>query len=371
MRRAGTCRELQTGEEMLNESLDAVNGQFNAINDGLSLDRMAQERERRKAFNVQAKKRWEKLTVRLADEISQGHLMARIANEICVKTQAIHLWSQKFHERDNLDRWSDTAKLEDAIEARFNELDKERAATKTRIPARIETSVTRAVMKAIKTARDVQQIVDICAPSGSGKSQGVAEYVAQVRKAEGFNCPVWTVELTAFAMSKKAILEMIGMACVSPTYEVSNELRAVREIEEATQGRGGVLILEEAQHLGDLKNIDGIHIFNGLRRYVDAGCFGVALIGNGELYEALKKGKGSAQLISRMASFREVIPGCTDDDVDRIMQAWGVSGKAERTACLKIAKSPGALRSLAGVFQRVLREYGVIDLETINAVPKG
>lgn len=352
---------------MLNESHDAVNTQFN----GPFLERMAHEREQRNEFNVHAKKRWEKLTGRLADEISRGHLMARLANEIGVKTQSIYYWSQEFRERENNDRWSDAAKLEDALEARFAELDKERATTKAKIPTRIETSVTRAVMKAIKTARDEQQIVDICAPSGSGKSQGVTEYLAQVRKAEGFNCPVWTVELTAFAMSKKSILEMIATACVSPSYVVSNELHAVRAIEEATQGRGGVLIIEEAQHLGDLKNIDGIHIFNGLRRYVDAKCFGVALIGNGELYEVLKKGKGSAQLISRMASFREIIPGCTDDDVDRIMQAWGVIGKAERAACLKIAKSPGALRNLTGVFQRALREYGVIDLATINAVPKG
>jgi DNA transposition AAA+ family ATPase len=360
---------------MLNDSIEAVNGNTT----GPSEERLiadwtlqkARERKQRESFNIQARERWKALTARLADEISQGHYIARFANEIGFKADAIHHWAHEYIDREDGDRWSDTAQLEEAIEARFAELDKERAAAKPRKPARIETSVTRAVIKAIKTAREEQQIVDICAPSGSGKSQGVEEYVVQVRKTEGFNCPVWTIQLTAFALAAKSILEMIATACVSPNYEVSNDLRAARAIEEATQGRGGVLIVEEAQHLGDLKNLSGIHVFNGLRRFVDAGCFGVALIGNGELYEALRKGKGSAQLISRMASFREVIPGCTDEDIDRVMQAWRVSGKGERAACLRIAKSPGALRNLAGVFTRSLREIGVINLTTINALQKG
>lgn len=358
---------------MLNDSNNEVNKEFNALNNDASIRNYALEQATRekecKLFNEQSEQHWKELTVRLADELGQGYSMARLANEIGFKTEGVRLWAQQYQERDTNDRWSDLFKIETAIEARFKELDKERACTKKINSGRVDTSVIRAVTKAIKTARDEQQIVDICAPSGSGKSQGVAEYLAQVRKAEGFNCPVWTIELTAFALSAKAILEMVATACVSPNFEVSNELRAVRAIEEATQGRGGVLIIEEAQHLGDLKNINGIHVFNGLRRFVDAGCFGIALIGNGELYEALKKGKNPAQLISRMASFREVIPGCLDEDVDLIMQAWGVIGKAERSACLKIAKSPGALRSLVGVFERSLRKYGVINLTTINAAP--
>ncbi|MBI3284034.1 MAG: AAA family ATPase [Burkholderiales bacterium] len=360
---------------MLNDTNIEVNKEFNALSDDELISNYEREsvarKERNAQFNLQAEQHWKKLTGRLADEISQGYSVARLANEIGYKAETIHFWSKEYRERECEDRWSDMARVEVAIETRFKELDKERLATRNSTPARIETSVTLAVMKGIQTARDEQQIVDICAPSGCGKSQGVAEYLARARKEEGFSCPVWPVELTAFALSAKSILETIATACVSPNFEVSNDLRAVRAIEEATQGRGGVLIIEEAQHLGDLKNVNGIHVFNGLRRYVDAGCFGIALIGNGELYEALKKGRGSAQLLSRMAAFREVIPGCTDEDVDRIMQAWGVSGKSERAACLKIAKSPGALRNLVGVFKRALREYGVINLATINAVPKG
>ncbi|MBC3872412.1 AAA family ATPase [Undibacterium flavidum] len=356
---------------MLDDSNGVVNGKFNGIPIEDSLEYGRLRKDEYKKYNLDAEQKWKKLTVRLAEEISHGYTMARLANEIGYKAIAIHTWAQVFKEREVGDAWSDVFQLENAIESRFNELDKERIIVKSKFPARVETSVTKTIMKAIKTAREEQEIVDICAPSGSGKSQAVAEYVAQVRKAEGFNSPVWVVELTAFALSTKSILEMIATACVSQNFEVSNDLRADRTIREATEGRGGVLIIEEAQHLGDLKNINGIHVFNGLRRYTDAGCFGIALIGNGELYDTLKKGKRSAQLISRMEAFREVIPGVVDDDVDRIMEAWGVVGKAERTACLKIAKSPGALRSLVGVFKRSLREYGVINLATINAAPKG
>lgn len=315
---------------------------------------------------------WTMLKNRLADEISRGFSITRLANETRMRPEAIQAWAKEynyFRVPCRIGQDSEGTRITQALERRFSEIDDERADEKKQDPGRIVTSVTLEVMEGIDMARDMAQIVDISAPPGSGKSQGVAEYLARARKEEGFDCPVWLIELSEFSLSKKSILQMIGRACISPNYNGHDETLISQQIMDKTQGKGGVLIIEEAQHLADEKK-KGITIFNGLRRFVDAGCFGIVLIGNGELYRSLKIGQ-HAQLLSRMSSFRKEIAGVVDEDVDNLLAAWGVSGKNERALCLKIARSPGALRSLVFTFKRSLREYGVITLATLNKVPKG
>jgi DNA transposition AAA+ family ATPase len=366
---------------MLNESAASVNSGFNGgdIADRSEEQRklkmrmaryqdMTPEKAQEKLSATMA--RWELLKNRLADEISRGLSIVRIANETRLKAEMISMWATDFdwfRESRRIGSESEAEIIETALETRFNELDLERENEQRRSPARIETSVTREVLAAIAMSRELVEIVDISAPPGCGKSEGVAEYVAKARKIEGFDCPVWLIQLNEFSLSSKTVLQMVGQACISANYGSFDEAAMFREIADKTQGKGGVLIVEEAQHLDDAKS--GFRVFNGLRRFVDAKCFGIAMIGNGELYRRFKSGQ-HAQLLSRIVSFRKEIPGITEEDVDSVMAAWGVSGKAERHACLKIAKNPGALRNLTGVFRRALREYGVIDLATINAVPK-
>lgn len=365
---------------MLNEAIAPVNTGFNADgspreNNMPVMRRPWQEKEAQEqaAARAQAMERWERLKNRLADEISRGYSIARLANETRLQAEQIDAWTKDFdfaRQARYFDRESGAEKIEAALEARFKELDQERAEEGNRTPERIETSVIREVIEGITMARDEGEIVDISAPPGSGKSQGVSEYMAKARKAEGFDCPVWLIELSEFALTTKAVLGMIAHACGAACHDYRDEHSMFEAIADKTLGKGGVLIVEEAQHLGDAKNINGIRIFNGLRRFVDKGCFGIVFIGNGELYRRLKNGQ-HAQLLSRMSSFRKEIHGVTEEDVDKVMAAWGVNGKEERALCLKIAKSPGALRSLVNVFRRSLRDYGRISLATLNKVPKG
>lgn len=369
---------------MLDEKKCAVNAGFNG-DDFLSASEMRHKEEVRaakylgktaeqaqEALNLEVA-RWEWLKNRLADEISRGYSIARIANETRHSVESINAWAKNFdyfRVPRHIGADSLAVKIEAALEAWFNDIEQERANERTRNPAPIETSVTSRVMGAISMSREMVEIVDISAPPGSGKTQGVAEYTARARKEEGFDCPVWVVELKEFGLCAKSVLRMIGRACISINYDGHDDDAMFQEISDKTQGRGGVLIIEEAQHLVDAKNGKGFHIFNGLRRFVDARCFGIVLIGNGELYRRLKTGQ-HAQLLSRMASFRVEIPGITEADVDNLMAAWGVNGKAEREACLRIAKGPGALRSLVHAFKRTLYDYGVINAPALNKVPKG
>lgn len=165
----------------------------------------------------------------------------------------------------------------------------------------------------------------------------------------------------------KAVLSSIA-AEVDKKYHFNksqNDFELDYHIEEKTRGRGGILIIDEAQHLADAKIEHGIRIINGLRRYVDKGLFGIALLNNGEIYRRISGGK-YAQLLSRMQDWRIEIKGVTEHDIDLVMAAWGVSGKDERKWCIKRGMGPGQLRAVVNGFHNALLECDSIDISTLS-----
>ncbi|VVE65413.1 hypothetical protein PAN31117_01867 [Pandoraea anapnoica] len=314
--------------------------------------------------------RWSSIQNRLVDELSRGITMERIATETGLMVRQIEVWAgdaSAFREIRRPGEASLAERIESQLEIRFAELDAERNAQDKQRPARIETSVTQQAFDAFNMARTTPSIVDLTAPPGVGKSAAVEAYLASCRKAEGFSCPVWVVELSEFTLSAKCVLSLF-LEQIKRASQFGSEHELARQIEDSTAGKGGLLIVEEAQHLADTMNANnGLRIINGLRRFVDKGLFGIVFVNNGEIYRRLQNGK-HAQLFSRMEAWRVKIDGVTDDDVDKIMLSWGVSGKAAREYCLKIAGGRGALRSLVSLFQRTYQEFGLIDLDTMKSV---
>ncbi|MCA8060688.1 AAA family ATPase [Burkholderia cepacia] len=329
--------------------------------------------EEKSPLNKEVTARWEALKNRLVDELSRGITVARLATETGLMAGQIERWASDpkcFRDGHRIGEPSLAERIESSLESRFAELDVERAAENRHRPARVETSVMVKAMHAFDMARKTPALVDFTAPPGVGKSAAVEEYVANCRKAEGFACPVWTVELSEFNLSAKGVLALLAEQ-VRRSPQSGSEFELSRLIEDSVEGKGGLLIIEEAQHLADALNINsGLRIINGLRRYVDKGLFGIVFINNGEIYRRLQSGK-HAQLFSRMESWRVKVDGVTDDDVDKIMLAWGVSGKAAREYCIKVASGGGALRSLVSLFQRTHREFGVIDIDTMKSIREG
>jgi DNA transposition AAA+ family ATPase len=325
--------------------------------------------------------RWEVLKNRMADELSGGLLLSRFAAEAGVSVAYLNSWLESRPSMYNFSRSMDEKNpdllLAEALETSFAALDQERLRSK-RNPGRVETSVTRAVMDGIASARDLVETVLIDAPPGLGKTEGFREYIARVRKTEGFDCPVWLIELDEYSLSHKAILGQIARQCVpGGRFDGANEYALFSAIIEATEGKGGVLIVDEGNHLGDASRLVGIPIINGLRRFPDRGFFGIALLNNGEIYRCLSAGK-YAQLFSRMSAWRVDIaslgngkngqPALTEEDVYAVMAAWGVSGVAERRYCIKAASQPGALRTLVTVFRQSIERFDCIDAATLNQI---
>ena len=113
--------------------------------------------------------------------------------------------------------------------------------------------------------------------------------------------------------------------------------RAVRERLRRT-GSGTLLIADEAQNLSD----DAV---NQLRQLVDLASCGVALVGNSELYGRFhKNGDGpSYAQIQRRVAMRVNRQFPFPDDIDAIVDAWGIDDPACRKVLKGIGMKPGAL----------------------------
>lgn len=349
------------------------------ISEEIAVDELSQSK-----WPVLAKDRWEALRKRMAEELGGGLGLGRFATETGVSVGNLQIWLStppSIFPSPNARMGEKCPQIlvAEKLEISFAQLDEERR-QKKRQPVRVETNVTRAVMEGIASARSLVETVLIDAAPGLGKTEGFREYIARAQKAESFNCPVWLIELDEYSLSQTAILGQIARQCggIGKADEKS-EYSLSRAIIEATEGKGGVLIIDEAQHLGDATKKMGMPIINGLRRLVDQGCFGLALIGNGEIYRRLEAG-GYHQLMSRMETWRVDIaglgqgrsdqPALLEEDIDAVMAAWGVSGLAERKYCIETAKQDGALRKLTSVFRHSLERYALIDAGTLQKIKK-
>jgi DNA transposition AAA+ family ATPase len=317
--------------------------------------------------------RWRQLRDRLIDEISGGMTINRISIEIDNEFMPgqLEAWAKDEHwGRDTARVFTDASlaeRIEKTLAIYFDDLDSERLQQKRRSPVRVETSVMAAVFEGFGMARTAPAMVDISVPAGAGKTEAMDEYVKQCKKEEGIDCPVWTIGLSEFGLTVKSVLTMIASE-VDPKHHrhssALNDFELDFLIEKETRGRGGLLIIDEAQHLADAKLDHGIRIVNGLRRYVDKGLFGIALLNNGEVYRRVNSEKYS-QLLSRMKEWRVEVKGITEQDVDLVAAAWGITGKDARAWCVNKAKGPGQLRALVSAFKRAQMEYGEITLAAL------
>lgn len=321
------------------------------------------------------KERWKMLTDRLAEELGNGYTLNRIVNEIgdplTVSVDRLRAWTGSplalRAESRYVGEHKIAEKLESKLAAWFAELDTERATAQTAAVPFVETAVSRKVWDGLEQARELCVPSEISAPPGTGKSCAVEQYLAKCRKLEGFGCPVWRISLKEGCISLNYILQLI-LREINPAFGNIDERRdyALFDlIAEKTEGRGGLLIVDEAQHIGDATKINGISVFNGLRSLIDDKYFGIAFMSNGEIYRRVAGGK-YMQLASRMEAWRININGVPDEDVDTIMAAWNISGKPARKWCIDKAKGAGGLRALTNDFILARRKFGEVNYQTLT-----
>jgi len=121
----------------------------------------------------------------------------------------------------------------------------------------------------------------------------------------------------------------------------SSAAATMRDLVKAMRGKGGMLILDEAQNLG-VKALDAVRAIH------DATEVGLALLGNEEVYTRMTGGSGSRaayldRLFSRVGKRLKVsLPQAAD--VEAYAGAWKAFDADSLALLRSIASKPGALR---------------------------
>lgn len=238
-------------------------------------------------------------------------------------------------------------------------------------PRPVETGVTKFFIEVADETRELSQCTLFDGPPGIGKSDAIDACIRRVQLAAGYYAPVWRITLDEYTLSHKAILDEIGRQIVRRNWDNRDVPTMRNSIRDAAVNTGGLLIVDEAQHLADADLKQGVAIINGLRSFADQRFFGVLLIGNGEIYRKINGKPDRVQLFSRL-ELREVRVGndghLTAGDVRTIAESWSVTGVDAYALSWQIAQKPGALRRLTKLYARARREYGEINYDSMIAV---
>ena len=175
---------------------------------------------------------------------------------------------------------------------------------------------------------------------------GLGKTVAMKRYA-GLRPNVWTVTATEAASSVAACL---GRVAAAMRLRLDSRQRTAAATEAAVvermSGSGGLLVVDEAQHLPtrSLEELRGLH---------DASGCGVALVGSDPFWLQLSGGRRPefAQLFSRVGKrVRLGRPGAAD--VAALLAAWKLQGRGLESVAQAVAARHGALRGLTKALVR-------------------
>jgi len=320
--------------------------------------------------------RWETIKNGVIDLLSKGIQLSQIARAMNIEARILNAWLRTYEDNQ---MWvgGSTASIAARLEIYLSEIQAREQQRKKPETPHVETSVTRAICSSITSARAMCICRLIDAPPGVGKTEGMEQYQATARKVEGFNCPVWKIRLDSLMLTNKAILSQIAREILGVGgFGERNETDLVRMIDDAVQGKGGVLLVDEAQYLGEASTRNGIAILNTLRRFTDKKLFAVVMFGNGEIYRQLRK--GHTQIFSRMDAFRVQIYGMneakegrvslTQKDVIKVVNAWGINGPELEEWFIRVARQPGALRNVDNDLSRSFEEFDERTLEVFKQI---
>lgn len=229
-----------------------------------------------------------------------------------------------------------------AAEARRG-LDAHRTKARTRAmapaaPGFVPTATAEMFLGGLEHAQHMAELVVITGGPGVGKTTAAREY--RVR-----NPNVWLMTAEPVHATPRALLDDLADAVGIDARGMSGQ-RLSRAITIKLRGTGGLLIIDEAQHLTS-------QTLDQLRSLHDLAGLGIALLGNETVYARLEGGTRAAhyaQLFSRVGMrLTRVRP--VQADVAALLDAWGVAGAAERALLKQIAAKPGALRGLTKVLR--------------------
>ena len=199
-------------------------------------------------------------------------------------------------------------------------------------PGYVETPTATRVIGALGYAQMAGDIVVCYGAAGVGKTSAAARY-QQSRPN------VWIATMTPASSGVVTALEEICEAL--GVSEGGGARRMFRAVLKRVQGTHGLLVIDEAQHLG-------VPALDQIRSIHDASGVGIALVGNEGVYARMAGGRNAPaldRLYSRIGR-RLGVQRPSDADIKALVQAWGISDAGCMQTLMDIARRPGALRGL-------------------------
>jgi len=196
------------------------------------------------------------------------------------------------------------------------------------------TTTSAQIINRLRFAHTLEDFALIAGGPGIGKTSAIKQYQATRPR----------VTVVTMAPSSKAVNNMLARVltvmgdttATGVAYHLAHKVRA-----KIGDGRGSMLIFDDAQNLSDLavEEIRTIHDETGIA---------IALVGNQEVFARLD-GAGRtaafAQITSRIGTrFNQNRPH--DEDVEVLAASWGIDDAVSLVFLKKIAAKPGALRGV-------------------------
>lgn len=263
--------------------------------------------------------------------LNEGMTQTALAKQCGLSASVISQWLKSAYRGDN-----------EAVESKLSAWLQSRkagaAVTDATGPRWVLTPTGAAIERALTYARARPSIAVIYGSAGVGKTTTIERYAKSSPN-------VWTVTVSPAISSMAAMLREIG--AVLELHGSGWQNRALsRDIKARLRGTNGLLVIDEAQHLGmqAVEEIRSIH---------DAAKVGLVLCGNERVYTVLTGGNRSAvfaQLFSRVGR-KLKIGAPTKEDVNAILDAWGLSGAPERAYAHQIADEDLGFRGLINVLE--------------------
>lgn len=200
-------------------------------------------------------------------------------------------------------------------------------------PSFFRTDTTRQIETILSIGQRGRMVV-IAGGPGTSKTSTCENYQQAVSN-------VWIATMkpssSGISTMQYKVLEALG---VEEEKRKGTPIALTSRIEGIMRGRNGLLIVDEAQHLGEkaLEEIRGWH---------DSTGSGIALVGNTDVLTRLTLGNRThafARLASRIAQ-RMIFDGPRESDALALAEAWGIEDEAMRAFIVQIARQPGGLRT--------------------------
>lgn len=199
-------------------------------------------------------------------------------------------------------------------------------------PRFVETPTATDFLTVFEHAQHMVDFAVVVGAPGIGKSSAACHYTRRTPN-------VFKLVAHPSLSGPRALLEELGN--VTNSFSGGSLHRMQRSLVERLRNRNALIMVDEAQHLTS-------QALDQLRSIHDAAEVGVVLLGNAKVFGQLEGGARStdfAQLTSRVG-MRVNRAKPQTGDVDALLDAWGIEGKAERKLLAAIAKKPGALRRM-------------------------